>query len=171
MTSTHAVGWTSRLMLYKLRHHNSWIWGSFPSKHWVKVVSLVLLLPGFEGRRMDPIGTHQIVFLVKWQRSEWVRQSNTITIPIKLIFKYGGKSGIWDPEHFNESSTFVLDSYWHKHDKHKNVTFEINSCWYKNSIPQSTKTTNGIVKTQGKRARTREPGAIPIIIRLIIKRI
>ena len=56
-----------------------------------KAVSLVLLLTGFEVQRMDPIGVRRIVFLVKRQRLELVRQSQTMTIAIKLIMKFGGQ--------------------------------------------------------------------------------
>ena len=36
-----------------------------------------------------------------------------------------------------------------KHEKRKNVTFGIDSYWYKNARPQSTNTTNRIIKSKG----------------------
>ena len=57
----------------------------------MKVVSLVISLPGFEGQRMDPIGALWVIFLVNRQWSEWVRQSQTMTIAIKLILEFEGK--------------------------------------------------------------------------------
>ena len=36
--STRAVGWTSRKILYKPRHHNLLIWSSWPLNNWTKAV-------------------------------------------------------------------------------------------------------------------------------------
>ena len=51
---------------------------------------------------------------------------------------------------FDDLTTFVFESFLYEHDKRKNITFLLNSYWYKNSRPQATNTTNGIVKTQRK---------------------
>ena len=55
------------ILLSESRLQISWIWGSRPSTHWIKAVSLVLLLPGFEDRHIYPIGARQIMCLVKRQ--------------------------------------------------------------------------------------------------------
>ena len=72
----------------------------------------------------------------------------TKTITIKTSFKFGNKKGIWAPKRFDESTNFGLDSYLYKHVKRKNIAFRIDSCWYENARPQTTNTTNIIVKTQ-----------------------
>ena len=56
-------------------------------------------------------------------------------------------------------------------DKLKNITFGLESCCYKNIRPQATNITNIIVKTQGKRERTRGPKFITILVRIIIEKI
>ena len=57
-----------------------------------------------------------------------------MTVAIKLILKFEGKFRNLSAKTFDESTTFGLDSYWNKHDKHNNVTFGLNSYWYKKCI-------------------------------------
>ena len=75
-------------------------------------------------------------------------------------------------KNYGDSTAFGLDSCWHEYVKRENITFGINSCWCKNTRPQNTDTTNGIIKTKrksAKRARTRGSGVRTKFVRLIIK--
>ena len=40
------------------------------------------------------------------------------------------------PKYFNESTTYVIDCYWYKHNQRKNVTIGLNS--YREKIPEPT---------------------------------
>ena len=82
-----------------------------------------------------------------------------------------GKFGLWAPKHFNDSTTFELNSYRYKHDQCNNVTSGLDNYWNKNSKTHATNTTNGIVKANRRIARTSGPRVRPIIVRLVVERI
>ena len=106
---------------------------------------------------MVPIGAGPIIFLVKLQRLEWVRQSLTTTITIKLGFKFGKKIMNLSTKTFR-----WVDHIWTQllsvrtRQMQKN-SFELHSCWYKNARIQSNNTTNRIVKRQRKSAKKYVP--------------
>ena len=139
MTSTCAEVWTSKLMLLIPRHHHLGIWGSQSSTCWIKAVSLVILLPVFEERRMDPIRARQIMFLVKW-----VRKSLAMIITIKLVFKFGAEIRNLSAKQFR------INSYWRNPNKRKNVTFGLDSCWYKTPDPKPLTRPTESSKRNGK---------------------
>ena len=164
-SSTRAVVWTSCHILSKPRHHNLWIWDSQPWMIWMKAVDSVPPLLESEGLRTVSIGAHIIMFLLLLQQLEWVNKILTTTITIKLVFKFGKIIRNLSPNCFEEATTFGLDSYWYKHIKRKNITFGLDSYCYKNTRPQTTNTSNIILKTQikiRKRVNNRGSGVRPI---------
>ena len=134
-------------MLPKKRHHSPWIWGSRPSTHWMKAVSVVNLLPGFKGENIDSIRWQQIKVLVKRHWLEFVWQSQTITIAIKLIWKFWGGNQEFDCQNISISwPPLELTPIGKNTTNLTSSKFELTYIEGETCIPHTTDTTNGMAR-------------------------
>ena len=123
---------------------------------------------------MVPIGACIIIFLVKMQQLELVRQGLNTTINIKLSFKFGKEIWNLSPKIFRWVGHLWTRLLLVRTRQTQRYHFCTRLLLVQNPIPQNTNTTNVIVKTQrksAKRVRIRGSGVRPKFVRLKIKRI